>query len=124
MNKKGFTLIELLVVIAIIGILSSIALVNLNTARQKARMASAQGSTASTVAAATICMDDDLVLVQPAADGGNVMCAGGDVWPDLPDPWAYTITGFTSDIDADTFHYEASDGTDTITCTDNGCTST
>lgn len=37
MQKKGFTLIELLVVIAIIGILSSIGLVSLNGAREKAR---------------------------------------------------------------------------------------
>ncbi|RJQ33657.1 type II secretion system protein [Candidatus Parcubacteria bacterium] len=37
MNEKGFTLLELLVVVAIIGIMSTIAVVNLNSSRDKAK---------------------------------------------------------------------------------------
>ena len=42
MDKKGFTLIELLVVIAIIGVLSTLAIVGMNYARQQAKVAKAE----------------------------------------------------------------------------------
>ncbi len=56
--KRGFTLIELLVVIAIIGILSSVVLASLNTARAKGSDAAVKSALSGVRAQAEIIYDD------------------------------------------------------------------
>jgi prepilin-type N-terminal cleavage/methylation domain-containing protein len=53
-NNKGFTLIELLVVIAIIGILASVVLASLSSARQKGKVAAIQSTLSSMRAQAEV----------------------------------------------------------------------
>lgn len=57
MNKKGFTLIELLVVIAIIGVLASVVLASLNTARDKGKDAAIKANLANIRAQAELYYD-------------------------------------------------------------------
>jgi type IV pilus assembly protein PilA len=57
--NKGFTLIELLVVIAIIGILSSVVLSSLNSAREKGKNAAAKSELASVRSQANLYYDDN-----------------------------------------------------------------
>lgn len=59
MNKKGFTLIELLVVIAIIGILASVVLASLNSARNKGADAAIKSNLANVRAQAELFYDNN-----------------------------------------------------------------
>ncbi|MFA6397731.1 MAG: prepilin-type N-terminal cleavage/methylation domain-containing protein [Candidatus Paceibacterota bacterium] len=133
-NKKGFTLIELLVVVAIIGILSSIVLASLNTARKKGRIAGAQADMFNVLASIAMCADDGVVtLGTPPSTQPYVVvpiCAGSpSKWPDLPGDWLFdnsaTCTAPYSNA-TDTFGYCAvgEAGSVKIACTSSGCVKT
>ena len=71
MKSKGFTLIELLVVIAIIGILSSVVLASLTTARSRGVGAAIQSELANSRAQAELYY---------STTGGNSYNTGSDVY--------------------------------------------
>ena len=73
-NNKGFTLIELLVVIAIIGLLSTLAVVSLNSARVKARDARRMSDLKQISTAVELYAAQDDSGVYPLS---NATCADG-----------------------------------------------
>ncbi|MDP2934739.1 MAG: type II secretion system protein [bacterium] len=81
-DKKGFTLIELLVVIAIIGILATIVLVSLNTARAKARDVRRIGDIRQIALALEMYYDDNTTTGYPG-DADAITC----------DDWAALVIG-------------------------------
>ena len=133
-NKKGFTLVELLVVIAIIGILSTVAIVNLNSARTKAKIANVEGNLAAVIPAVVLCHNEDANIVANDTPGPctvgtvTVWTEGGDLCTDADTPadWP-TLTSDAVPIDCESaygtgvFMFSASVSGTTITCTQNGC---
>jgi prepilin-type N-terminal cleavage/methylation domain-containing protein len=93
-KNMGFTLIELLVVIAIIGILSTIVLASVNSARSKAKDTAARATTKHILNQIAQCDIDGGYLMNPdsvTAPTNNICSLGASYgkWPNPPDSWKW-----------------------------------
>ena len=98
-NQKGFTLIELLVVIAIIGLLASVVLLALNSARQKSRDAKRLADVRQIASALELYFDASSPNGYPTTTGpliGSAAPASMGSWPTYPTPVDSTCaSGYT-----------------------------
>lgn len=87
-TKKGFTLIELLVVIAIIGLMASVVLASLNSARAKAANSAVKANLVGAKSEAALFYDSNGTYAGVCAVGGTntisdnvsaALLAGGDI---------------------------------------------
>ncbi|MDQ5938522.1 MAG: hypothetical protein QG603_134 [Patescibacteria group bacterium] len=128
--KKGFSIVELLVVIAIIGILSSVQIVRLNQAREKAKIATLQEALSSAISLAILCFDGENDII----DSTGTICNGTTNWEPQSlfctndiEEWPKLTNGAVagvcnSDRLNNQFSFSAEVAGTTVTCSQNGCT--
>ncbi len=75
-NNKGFTLIELLVVVAIIGILSSVVLASLNSAREKGKIATIKSTLKQLYNQAQMNFTENGSFINSNTSNSNFTCTG------------------------------------------------
>ncbi len=112
--QRGFTLIELLVVIAIIGILSSVVLASLNTARNKGADAAIKSGLTNARAQAELFYDGGLTYDGVCTTGTNNISAM--ILAAAKNLGTATVVGG----DTQAFGYSATGATGAAVCHDSG----
>ena len=121
-GKKVALIVGIIFAVGFVSVLviGSIVMVSLNSARDKAKEASAKSSISSTVPAAILCMDEGSDIADSVV--GTSICRTAErVWPvlELPARWSGVVDGDVSDGD---FEYKATYGdSGTAHCTETGC---
>ena len=100
----GFTLIELLVVVAIVGILSSVVLMSLNTAREKARDTQ-RVVNVNQITNAVALYQNDNEGIPPGEDGVEYVNGNPEWIPGLVPKYMSSVPSDPIDVGEHKFHY-------------------
>lgn len=95
-HRSGFTLVELLVVISLIGVLTTLVVANLNSARERARDAQRKSDLRNIQTALRLYYND--VGVYPTSASGNIVacdgaCTWGEEWENGGTVYMNTLPG-------------------------------
>lgn len=121
MKNKGFTLIELLVVVSIIGLLATLVVANLNSARARARDAARKSDLKNISTALRLYYNDRSVYPSNNSSGSIMGCgSGGTSVCTWGQPWVVGTTTYMQVLPKDpltsqSYKYTVGAGLDTFT---------